>query len=110
MEYVSENLKDFQVLGHIDYIMRYHTYSVEEFLAYTPQIKRIFQNLIHTNKGIEINTKGWNKRKWLHPILDLLEIYKEMGGTYITIGCDSHAPSQLGDNSFLLFRGEISVQ
>lgn len=98
MEFVCKNLNGFHVLGHMDYIMRYHSFTIEEFLAYTPQIRRVFHNLVSSNKGIEINTKGWNNRKWLHPIFDLLVIYKEMGGKYITIGCDSHAPSQLGDN------------
>lgn len=98
MVYVTENLKGYQVLGHMDYLLRYHNYSKEEFLSYNTQIKTVLQNLIQGNHGLEINTKGWNRENWQNPMLPILIQYKKLGGKYITIGSDSHSLNQLGNH------------
>jgi len=98
MIFVTKKLKAYQVLGHIDYLLRYHNYSREEFLSHSSQIEEVLDNLILGNHGLEINTKGWNRENWQNPLLPILMQYKKMGGKYITIGSDSHSLNQLGNN------------
>lgn len=98
MVHVTQNLKSFQVLGHMDYIMRYHPYSKVEFLSHSKDIQSVLSNIILGNHGLEINTKGWIHKNCENPLLDILQIYKKLGGTYITIGSDSHSLNQLGNH------------
>lgn len=98
MVYVTQNLKNFQVLGHMDYIMRYHPYTKTEFLSHKKHIQSVLSNIILGNHGIEINTKGWIHKNSENPLLEILLIYKKLGGTYVTIGSDSHSLNQLGNH------------
>jgi histidinol-phosphatase (PHP family) len=98
MVYVTQNLKSFQVLGHMDYIMRYHPYTKAEFLSHSKQIQSVLSNIILGNHGLEINTKGWNRENSENPLLEILLLYKKLGGTYLTIGSDSHSLNQLGNH------------
>jgi histidinol-phosphatase (PHP family) len=100
MVFITQNLKSFQVLGHIDYIMRYHPYTKLEFLLHKKQILSILGNIILGNHGIEINTKGWNHENNENPLLEILLLYKKLGGTIITIGSDSHSLNQLGNHFY----------
>ena len=60
-------------------------------------IEQIFEVVIADGKGIEVNTS--NHRYGLSdmtPSRDILKLYKELGGTIITIGSDSHKKEHLG--------------
>lgn len=98
MVFVTENLPTFQVLGHFDYLLRYHPISHEEFLSHESQIRQVLHNLVKKNHGLEINTKGWNDEKQSVTMQTILSWYKELGGHYLTIGSDSHSMNQLGKN------------
>lgn len=57
-------IKDFDVLGHIDYIVRYGK-EKEKYYSYTKfsdEIDEILKYLIAHGKGIELNTAGF---KWI---------------------------------------------
>lgn len=100
-ESILENLEgfcDFDVYGHIDYVVRYgpnknRDYSYE---AYAPLLDAILKKLIALGKGIEINTGGF-KYGLGHPnpCEDILKRYRELGGEIITIGADAHAPEHI---------------
>ena len=83
----------FDVLGHIDFPKRYYgeIYYVEA------EIKEIFKRLLDKDRVIEINTsslrKGHNETM---PGKDLLEIYADCGGRYVTIGSDAHEVKDVG--------------
>ncbi|MCG4471116.1 phosphatase, partial [Lawsonibacter sp. DFI.6.74] len=54
------------------------------------------KEVIHSGKGIEINTSCFRYGlKDLTPSNYILKIYKELGGEIITTGSDSHIPSQV---------------
>ena len=89
---------DFDVLGHIDYIVRYGDeqdkyYSYER---YAPEIDKLLKRLIELGKGIELNTAGFKYGlPFPHPHPDIIKRYKELGGEIITIGSDAHIPSHI---------------
>jgi len=99
-----ENLVKFQnfdVIGHLDYIVRYgankdNNYKYE---TYKDTIDRILEFAIDHEKAIEINTAGLRKgTRDVHPAIDILKKYKEMGGELITIGSDAHNDTDIASD------------
>lgn len=96
---------DFDVYGHIDYIIRYtpkmkqlksQGISVDTYIDRLTSdsmdiIEEILKTLIYNGKGIEINTAGF-KYGLIHPNPHekILKLYHELGGEIITIGSDAH--------------------
>ncbi len=93
-----QNVQDFDVLGHIDYIVRYGKeketyYSYEKFAE---EIDEILKYLIANRKGIELNTAGFKYGLgFCHPHPDILRRYRTLGGEIITIGADGHKPEHI---------------
>ena len=57
----------------------------------------IRDSVIADGKGIEFNTSYHRYGlKNTTPSIDILKLYKELGGEIITIGSDSHKPEHLG--------------
>lgn len=102
LEETIQNLaavEDFDVLGHIDYVVRYgihqdRDYSYERF---QDELDEILKQLIVSGRGIELNTAGWKYGlNFCHPHPDVLKRYRELGGEIITVGSDSHNPEHVG--------------
>lgn len=94
---VVQNYNNYSVLGHMDLIVRYDSYGVYPFEKLKPLLTEILKTVIADGKGIEVNTS--NHRYGLSdmtPSRDILKLYKELGGTIITIGSDSHKKEHLG--------------
>jgi len=89
---VVQNYHNYSVLGHMDLIVRYDSYGVYPFEKLKPLLTEILKTVIADGKGIEVNTS--NHRYGLSR--DILKLYKELGGTIITIGSDSHKKEHLG--------------
>src|SRR5699024_12321500 len=54
------------------------------------------KKIIHKGKRIEVNTSSY--RYWMTsgmPRVDILKLYKELGGEIITLGSDSHTETTL---------------
>lgn len=90
---------DIDVIAHLDLIKRYsyQTHGIYDFSTYKNQISDILSIAIERNIGIEINTSGL--RSTLNeplPSIDILKLYKKLGGTILTIGSDSHAADTVG--------------
>lgn len=102
---------DFDVYGHIDYIIRYtpkmkillskglndEEYTTECLMPYLDIIEEILKKIISLGKGIEVNTAGL-KYGLCHPNPNekILKLYHELGGEIITIGSDAHEPKHIG--------------
>lgn len=89
---------DFDVYGHIDYVVRYGpnrnaNYSYE---AYQDVIDEILRTLLRKDKGLELNTAGF-KYGLGHPnpTEAILKRYRDLGGEIITIGADAHKPEHV---------------
>lgn len=100
-ESILENLEgysDFDVYGHIDYVVRYgpNTNKFYSYDAYGDVLDAILKKLIDMGKGIEINTGGF-KYGLGHPnpCEDILKHYRSYGGEIITIGSDAHEPKHV---------------
>lgn len=95
LECVQKNM-DFDVLGHMDYVVRYgkeESYFYQEYKEVTDQI---LYSLISQGKGIELNTAGLKYGlTFAHPHPQILKRYKELGGEIITIGSDAHEPKHI---------------
>ena len=94
---VVRNYKNYSVLGHMDLIKRYDMAGIYPFVKVRPMIAEILKIVIADGKGIEVNTSS--HRYGLTdsmPSAEILRLYKDLGGSIITIGSDSHAPEHLG--------------
>lgn len=93
------SFSNFDVVGHIGYICRHAPYADVKlnYVDHRDMFDAIFKTLIDQNKGIELNTAGiFRGLGFMHPALDSLKRYKELGGEIITIGSDAHQPERIG--------------
>ncbi len=97
---VFKSYSDYDVVGHIDLIRRYFPKAHKHKLRESREVLReLLNHIIDDNKGIEINTGGlFYRSASLNPSLDILKLYKEMGGEIITIGSDSHRAKRVMTN------------
>lgn len=96
-----QNFDCFNVLGHLDYIMRYGPYDDKRVnhAKYQLIIDEIFKTLIAKNKGIEVNTSGYALNgNCGFPNFEQVKRYYELGGRIITIGTDSHTSDRVGSH------------
>jgi histidinol phosphatase-like PHP family hydrolase len=56
-----QNYDNFDIFGHIDYIIRYGIFKnkMYDFDTFRPIITEILKIIIRNNKGIEVNTSGF---------------------------------------------------
>ena len=94
---VIKKYKNYSVLGHMDLIIRYDKQGIYPFEKVKPLIEQILTQVIDDKKGIEVNTSSYRYGiKGTTPSIEILKLYKQLGGTIITIGSDSHKPEHLG--------------
>lgn len=102
LDVTLENIRafdDFDVYGHLDYIVRYIPQGERRFSypEYRELTDAILQLLIGKGKGIEINTGGYKAGlPDPNPCADVLRRYRELGGEIITMGSDAHTPDYVG--------------
>ena len=91
----------FNVLGHLDYIMRYGPYDDKrvDHQAYQEIIDEILLTLIKKGKGIEVNTSGYKVNKTCgFPNFEIIKRYYDLGGRIVTVGSDSHVVDTVGSH------------
>lgn len=102
-----EYFDNFDVLGHLDYIVRYSPNKDANYSAldYMDIIDEILIKLIHSGKGIEINSSGLKSGlPFANPCPEILKRYKELGGEIITMGSDAH------NLNFVGFKFDVAAQ
>ena len=83
----------FDALGHIDFPKRYY----REIYYQEAKLREIFQYLLDKDMVIEINTSSLRKgHSETMPGDELLAVYKDCGGRYVTIGSDAHEVQDVG--------------
>ena len=93
------NYTDFDVLGHIDYMVRYMPSGAADYnpSEYMEVLDEIFKIIIPRGQGIEINTSGYKAGLgYPNPHPDIIKRYRERGGEIITTGADAHVPEYVG--------------
>lgn len=97
--YFAKNFEDYDVCGHLDYIVRYGAHQADNYTPgdYADIFEPLMETIVSKGKGIEINTGSLYKNlSFPHPHADLLKMYKRAGGEIITIGSDAHKPQYIG--------------
>ena len=100
---VLENIKkyyyEFDVYGHLDYVIRYGDKQRINIKEFQDILDTILRTLIRKDKGIEVNTSGIRYGlKEPHPNIDIVKRYIELGGKIITVGSDAHRKEDLASN------------
>ena len=90
---------EYDCIGHLDLVKRHlarHGFA-DDYEQYEPYIDEILKNVIARGKGIEINTSGIRQGVGEPmPGFRTLKRYRELGGTILTVGSDSHRPQDVG--------------
>lgn len=90
---------DFDCLGHVDLIKRYAANRgvKVDLYTYREELSQVFERLIKRGKGIEINTSSLRQAaKEAMPSLQILKLYRSLGGKILTFGSDAHRPDDVG--------------
>lgn len=85
----------YDVLGHIIYPLRY-MHRDGQNISLTPywdRLAEILRTVIGTGRSIEVNTcRGHTVEDWR----EILKLYRNLGGTLVTVGSDAHWPQDVG--------------
>jgi histidinol-phosphatase (PHP family) len=96
---VIKRYDGYSVLGHLDMIKRYDEVGKYPFEKIENIVTEILSQVIEHGKGIEINTSSFRYGlEDLTPSREILKLYRELGGTIITIGSDTHKEEHVGYN------------
>ena len=102
---VVSHYSGYSVLGHLDLIKRYDPAGIYPFEKNRDVIAEILTRIITDGKGIEVNTSSFRYGlPDLQPCTEILALYRDLGGTIVTIGSDSHKPEHLGSYLALVRR------
>lgn len=87
-------------IAHMTYPLRYivgeHGRKVD-LRDYSREIESVLRAIIHSGIALEINTSGlFQKIGSTMPGEDIVDMYRSLGGRYITIGSDAHYGEHLG--------------
>lgn len=100
---IIENLyayDDFDVLGHLDYVIRYAPASLQEDFSYEDYqelLDEILTFIIHHQIALEVNTAGYKTSPdQPNPHTQIIKRYLSLGGEMISIGSDAHEPQFYG--------------
>jgi histidinol-phosphatase (PHP family) len=102
--YFTELLKmvrfgGFDVLAHADVFKRvaFSIYGHYDAGPWEDLIRPVWRACIEQGIGIEVNTAALRREiAQIHPSLDALRWYRELGGELLTFGSDGHHPDQVG--------------
>ncbi len=100
-ESILENIEsyhDFDVYGHLDYVVRYGPTSHENYdwREYQDVIDDILRKLVSHRKRHRAAPRRLQVRSWPpESTEEIIRRYRELGGEIITIGADAHKPEHV---------------
>ena len=90
----------FDVMAHVAYTCRYMARAGFQTRITAEnsrdELTELFRRLISGGKGIEVNTSGLRRGGQAYPSMDILRLYRELGGEIVTVGSDGHVPRDAG--------------
>ncbi len=107
MLYFNEVLKnielydDYDVYGHLDYIIRYGNYANKNlnYKDYQEIFDAILHALIKKDNGLEVNSAAYRfGNTFPNPNIEILKKYKDYSGKILTIGSDAYKSRELARN------------
>ncbi len=97
--YNSVCIADFDILAHLTHPFYFINGKAHKNIPahdFYEDIEKIFSLIIEKGKSLEVNTSKLNSEyNMLMPGEDLLRIYRQMGGTFISLGSDAHESENL---------------
>lgn len=96
-----EAFHDIDSYAHMDYVVRYGPFKEPgyRYEDYRDVIDPILFLLLKEGIALEVNTAALSKGcRDMNPCRGILERYRELGGTRITIGSDAHRPANTAGN------------
>jgi len=92
----------FDSLAHLTYPLRYimGEHKIDFNLKkYMTQIENILKKLAQSGKALEINTSGLRQAYGtMMPDLEIVKLFRSVGGEYVTVGSDAHNYFDVGAN------------
>ncbi len=95
----------FDVLSHLTYPLRY--FPPELLMDFDPfmfkdEFYHILKTLSNNGKALEINALGGfyltaTISAKTHPCVEIVKMFKELGGEYVTVGSDAHSAYKVGE-------------
>lgn len=91
------------VLGHIDYIVRYAPYEDAglHYAKYKTHLEKVLHALLETDTLLEMNTRLFSQKQHYKELVPIFKRYAELGGKFVTVGSDAHYPDAIGSNFYL---------
>lgn len=89
----------FDTLGHLDMYKKYGLkyYGEEINKIHRGRIEPLFDALIKTGTGVEINTSALRKgHSEYYPSMEIINLARAAGVTITSIGSDAHRPEEIG--------------
>lgn len=89
---------DIDVVGHLDLAKRYGhpVFGAYDFARHRQEIAELLQVVADRGIGIELNTSGFRNSVGIpYPSLEILTLYRSLGGKYVTLGSDAHESKHL---------------
>lgn len=93
---IIKRFDGYHALAHLDFPRRYQKEKEPFSNELYDIITEIYKILINTGKSLEVNTASVNIYGEPNPSIELLRLYKSMGGRNITIGSDAHKIQDIG--------------
>ena len=100
--YKMAETADIDVIGHLDMMKRYAYAEYGNFHIedHAEIIRSILKKIIQRKIGLEINCSGLSHDvNEIYPKVEILKLYKELGGEILTIGSDSHNSENIASNN-----------
>ncbi len=83
-----ENISCFDIVGHIDFILRY--IDVVQIEEHKDKLVQIFDLIIEKNKSLELNTRFLYRHKDDSYLKYIFTLYYTRGGRKVSLGSDAH--------------------
>jgi len=89
----------YSVLAHLDVMKRYDQAGIMDDEYVIDLIELILKEVIKSGRGLEVNTSCVRYRlNDLTPSKRILKLYRDLGGSILSLGSDAHQVGQLGDH------------
>lgn len=98
-EFEHNGASPFTTLGHMTYVHRYVTIAKRklDFKKHYDKITALYERIIKRDIALEVNVSTLARGLGISmPSLELLKLYRDVGGKLITLGSDAHSPEMLG--------------
>ncbi|WP_372589447.1 PHP domain-containing protein [Fervidobacterium pennivorans subsp. shakshaketiis] len=93
---IMKRFDEYHALAHLDFPRRYQKNKEPFSVELYDIISEIMKILIKNGKMLEVNTAAIEIYGEPNPSIELLRLYKSLGGRNITIGSDAHSLEQIG--------------